>query len=768
MILIQLRRALGAAALFSLAAAAGAHASAPSADTVREPAPALVGRVQDPTGTPLPNALVSIAEINRATTTTAAGEFTFRALRPGTYHLDATLLGYAPNHVTVAVPETGSEVRVTITLTPTPLAIEAINVTAAPGSADPLDITQSTLELSGKQLDRKASTSVAQTLASEPGMAVRYAGPAASTPVIRGLSGERVLVLQNGQRAGDLSSTSSDHALSIDPLAAGRVEVVRGPASLLYGNNALGGVVNVLSGDIPTAVPGHLEGFVAGQGESVNPGGALSGSLTLPVGQSVAVTARGGFRNVDDVRSGGGDALPNTSYRNAYGVGGIGYVGERVQGGVTAGSYRFDYGLPFRPDGDEGGVSIEGHRHEAATRFDFALADRGLTNLRVDGTAQWYGHDEIEDGGEVGTRFRLNTQTAGLVAKTQLGRLSGAFGVSGLFKQYAPEGEEALTPESNSKSGGVFVYQELPLGGGERAPSLQVGARYDLYRVETGESDDERFGAIANRTRDFNAFSGSAGLSVPLSDRLSASVSVAQSFRAPTVEELYSNGFHHAVGTYDVGNPALEAETNRGAEAVLRAQTGRVSAQLSAFVNRINDYITPDIVGDTAVDHEGEEEIVPLNRFAQADATLRGIEGQAEVVVARRLVLGAMGDLVRGDFVDGGDLPFIPAARVGGSVRWDDGRWSAGLELRHAFEQDRVSQPGCDAGEEACLDVPTDAYTLANLSAGFRLIRGQLVHSITLRADNLFDEEYRDAASRIKAFAPNPGRNLSLIYRVLF
>jgi iron complex outermembrane receptor protein len=237
------------------------------------------------------------------------------------------------------------------------------------------------------------------------------------------------------------------------------------------------------------------------------------------------------------------------------------------------------------------------------------------------------------------------------------------------------------------------------------------------------------------------------------------------------VEELYADGEHHALGTYDVGDATLEKETNRGAEAVLRAQTSRVNAQLSAFYNRIDDFIHTEFDGTVTVpgEEEGEEEVLPLARYVQADATLRGVEASAEAALSSRFVVGAMADYVRGTFADdGGDLPFIPAGRIGGSFRFDDGRFSAGAEVRRAFDQTHVSQPDCAGIEDACVDVPTEAYTLANVSAGFRLIRGQLVHSVTLRVDNLLDETYFDAASRIKSFAPNPGRNLALVYRVLF
>ncbi|HEV3049991.1 MAG TPA: TonB-dependent receptor, partial [Longimicrobium sp.] len=363
-----------------------------------------------------------------------------------------------------------------------------------------------------------------------------------------------------------------------------------------------------------------------------------------------------------------------------------------------------------------------------------------------------YRHDEIEAGGEVGTRFRLDTQTGNLTAKTRFGRLDGAVGVSALRKDYSPEGEEALTPGAESRTGGVFIYQELPLG----PASLQAGARYDVYLVRPDETDDERFAGV--RDRDFSNFSGSLGVNLPVSKELSASLSVAQSFRAPTVEELFSNAFHHAAGSYDVGDPDLELETNRGAEAVLRAQSERINAQVAAFYSRIDNFITPEVVGDTTIvdEHDGEEIEVPLNRFRQDDAQLRGLEGQVEAVVSRNIVLGVMGDLVRGDFVDGGALPFMPAARVGGSARWDDGTYSLGVEARHAFQQDRA--------EPAAFR--TDAYTLVNASAGLSLRRGARIHSIVLRADNLLDEEYRESTSRI--LVPSPGRNLSLVYRILF
>jgi iron complex outermembrane receptor protein len=750
----------------------------PRSDTTARPAPAppLLGIVQDAEGRPLPSVRVVLAQLGRATTTAADGTFGFPNLRPGVYHLDASLLGYAPQHAVVTVREDGTLPRVTIVMQASPLTLAGIQVTASPGAEDPLRVPQSTTQLAGKELGRNLRASVAQTLAEQPGIRARYAGPGASAPVIRGLSNERILVLQDGQRAADLSSTSSDHGLSVDPLSATQMEVVRGPASLLYGNNALGGVVNVISNDIPTSVPSHVEGFLAGQAESVNPGGAVSGGLTLPLGSELALKLRAGGRDVNDVRAGGGHTLENTAFTNLNGTLGLGYVGSNLTAGVAYRGYGFEYGLPFQEHGHEegeeeegpgeelghghSGVRLDGMRHEAVGRADLALGSTGLTFLRADGTVQRYTHDEIEPSGEVGTTFRLDTQTASLTARTQFGRMNGAVGASGLFRQYSPRGEEALTPDANSNGYGVFLFQEFPVGrvtpGEAHTPRLQFGARFDQYVIDSQEGG-ERFGPARSRT--FRNVSGSVGASVPFGHDVTLSGSVARAFRAPTVEELYSNGFHAAVGSFDIGNPELEEETNLGGELVLRARMAGLSGQVSAFYNRIANYITPSVVGDTLVaEEDGALLRVPLSRFRQEDASLRGLEGQVEATVGGNWVVGAMGDFVRGDFEEGGPLPFMPAARVGGSVRWDDSHYSLGVDVRRAFEQDRVSEN----------EFATPGYTLVDLAGGINLIRGGLVHSITLRADNLFDEEYRDSTSRIKEFAPNPGRNLSLVYRVLF
>lgn len=724
-------------------------------------APSLGGVVRDTGGFPLPHAQVVIIGLNRRTSTNTAGEFFFDEVTPGRYEVYATLIGYAPSRVAVVVPDSSeAPVRVSITLRATALQLPGIEITATRVATDPLDLTQSTVELSGQALSRRVSTSVAQTLASEPGMTQRYSGPAANMPVIRGLTDDRIVVLENGERSGDLASSAPDHGVTIDPLRATQIEVVRGPAALQYGNNAIGGVVNVITQEIPTTVPNHVEGYFASQLESVNPGGAFAASATVPVARYVAVNAHGGMRRADDTRIGGGGTLLNSDSRSRNAGAALGVIRERFAGGVSFSATDFRYGLPGAEGDDELGAFIRGDRQQLMARSDFRLSGRALTALRLDGAVQWYGHEEIEPDGAVGTRFDLKTQTANAIARTRFGTVSGALGVGGLFKQYAPFGEEALTPAADSRSGGVFLFQDFPLAVGDTAkvPHLHVGARYDLYAIEPG-GDDPKFGNPASRR--FNNASGSIGITYPIAPDMALNANISRAFRAPTVEELYSNGVHAARGTYEIGNADLNAETNTGGEVLLRVRQPKVSAQLSAFYNRINEYVTLDFVRDTVVDGS----TMPLALYTQDDATLRGFEGEVEAEVFPDIVLGAMGDLVRGRLESGDPLPFMPAARIGGRARYDDGRLSAGVSFRHVFAQDDVPVAATADDPSA---VATASYDLFDLSAGWTLIRGGLVHNITFRVDNAFDKRYREATSRIKHFAFNPGRNVSLVYRVLF
>lgn len=747
-----------------LLVAAFAIASAPTRGEAASMAPTaapeavVTGIVKDTAGAPLSNVQVVVSGANRNALTDDRGRFTIEGLPPGVYHLDFIRIGYSAAHEVVTVSASGSPVQVTVTMRVATVRLSSVNVTATPTGTDPLNVTQATVQLSGKELQRALSTSLGQTLSKEPGMSTRFNGPMASTPVIRGLTGERVLVLQDGERAGDLSAGAADHMNAVDPSTAERIEVIRGPASLLYGNNAIGGVVNVISSDIPTSIPSRATGYVLGQGESVTPGGVASVGITVPVGSKLALTARGGFRQFENMRVGGGAAQPNTNGATNQFALGAGTVGGRGSVGVVYRQMGFEYGLPH-PAGDEP-IRIDGVRRMAALQSTISTGYAPIATLRVDGTSQWYSHNEIEPDGAIGTQFTLNTQTVNVTGRTKVGRMTGALGVQGLFREYRPVGEEAFVPGSTNNNVAAFLFQELPLSMGaseDHTPRLQVGARYDRFSIATDPgAEAARFGDAQSRT--FENMAASLGMSVPVTTDMSLTANVSRGFRAPAVEELFANGYHAAVGTFDVGNANLKPEQSTGFEAGLRAQTPRTFAQFNTYYNLIDKYIVPSATGTQDVD--GND--VPLVNFLQRDAAMYGVEGQLETKLVHRLVGGVMGDFVRAKIRNSDDnLPYIPAGRLGASLRYDNGRVSAGGDVRRVFAQDNVSG---DA-----LDVTTNAYTLLDLSATWLFtVKGSQVHSLTMRVDNALDEQYRDATSRIKSYAYNPGRNVSVVYKLLF
>ena len=752
--------AVPVALLLALPVTAAAHDRAPIG---RADAPAVSppvrGLVTDTTGRAVAGVTVLVVELGRTATTGPDGRFVLTGLPAGTVHLAASRLGFVPARVRVTVPASGEPVDVVLRLRPTIVQLPGVQVSAPAGEGDAG--TRATLALDGRALQQRQGPSVAQVLANEPGMAMRFNGPMATMPVIRGLTGERIVLLQDGERTGDLAATAADHLQSVDPALAQRVEVIRGPASLLYGNNAIGGVVNVVSDDIPGARPGAATGWIGGQAESVAPGGVGSAGVTLPLRGGLVATGRASWRRMGDLRAGGGTVLGNTDARTWNGTAGLAWHGARGSLGVALRQQDFDYGVPA-PDAEA--VRIAGARRGAQLRGELATGVAALPSLRLDATTQRYAHDEVEPDGSIGTRLALTTHTVNLHARTQAGRLRGTVGVQGFFRRYTGTGAETFTPAAANDNVALLAHQELAIGretaDGRRA-SLSLGARHDWIRLVPRATTDPRFATLDARR--LGATSGSLGVSLPLPAATTLSASVARAFRAPTVEELWSNGFHAAVSTFDIGTPTLRPELSTGLDVVLRTQRRGASAQAAGYASRIGGYVIPLVGADTT----GDFGTVPVVRFGQVDASLAGAELSGEAAIGRRLVVGAMGDVVRGRIGGGGALPFMPAARIGANARWDAGRWSVGGDVRHVLAQSAVAAGNVPALRNP-LDVATGAFTLVNLQATLTLPGRRVAHVLTLRVDNLLDVRYVDATSRIKAFAFNPGRNIALGWRTGF
>ena len=732
----------------------------------------IAGTVVDAaTRRPIPAARVWLVEQpHRVESTHEDGAFSFLGLAPRRYTLVVERLGYgqATRQVNVAP---GEAQRVEVAVSTAAVSLDPVVVTGTVSGRRGQDVLSPTSVISGAELERELGGTVAASVENTPGVAVSSIGPATARPVIRGLGGDRVLVLEDGQRPGDLSSTSGDHAVAVEPLTARRFEVVRGPMSLLYGSSALGGVVNVVREEIPNAIPEHVHGLATVQGSTVDQGGGGGAFATTGIGR-FALRAEGSVRGTGNVNTPGGE-LQNTAARTLSLAGGGAYVGGWGHAGAAYRFYDNEYGIPGGFVGAHpNGVDIEMRRH--AVRGE-AEVHPGPVLSTVRATAGFtdYRHYELEQGGRIGTVFDQELVVGELVGRHEpVGLLGeGAVGVRAQYRDIQTGGS-LRTPSTYDYNVAAYAVEEL----GQGPLRFQAGARFDWARYVPRETD--AFVSVGGeqipvRERTFGAVSGSLGLLYALREDVRVGASVSRAYRTPDFNELYSNGPHLAANSYDVGDPTLEQETGVGIDAFVRVSRNRVSAEVAAFRNHLNGYIFPSSRGRV---ERGLQGGVPLFQYTNEDAVFAGVEGEAEWAVAPHLLLDATFSYVSAEFTSdrqpipvfaGTDTtliaasrfpPFIPPLNGRLGARYERSSYFTGGGARFAAEQDRVGD----------FEDATAAYVVADFNTGFRFAQAGRLHTLTLRVDNLFDTEYRDHLSRVKAIMPEPGRNVSLLYRFTF
>jgi iron complex outermembrane receptor protein len=701
----------------------------------------LAGKVTTVSGGPVPGAEVHLPDARRNAVTSADGTFRFEGLPPGDYLIEATepRLGAAVQRVTV---KAGGTAEVTLGLDLT-VHREEIVVTASPDARSQGEVSVSTTVLDSRALQQQLAPTLGETLNQEPGISSTFFGPGASRPVIRGLGGDRIRILESGVGTGDASTTSPDHAVSVDPSSAERIEVVRGPATLLYGSSAIGGVVNLIDGRIPDSLPGQaLTGTFDGRGASA--ADERGGDLTLNGGAGrMAWHLDALKRQTGDYRSGEG-RVANSALDADGGGAGVSYVGQQGYLGVAYGRFDTLYGSPAEED-----VKIDLHqrRYDLEGKLDLPLSLLRGVKVRFGKTD--YEHTELE-GGEVGTRF-LNDSWEGRVEALQqpFGPFTGSFGVQTSRRDFSAIGEESFVPPTRTDSRALFTLQELNRG----ALRYQVGLRYEAQTVDATLPDLEPGGV---RNRDLNGLSGSFGLIWLPGDTWSTSLSLSRSVKLPNAEELFANGPHVATDAFEIGDPTLSRETNLGAEASLRRRAGRVTGELNLFVNRFDGFIYEQLTGE-------EEDDLQVIRFVQRDADFRGAEltgifdlyhGEPDHVDVE---LGA--DYVRAELRDTGEpLPRIPPVRYRLALHYRGERFQGKLEGQRVQTQDRV----------ASFETSTPGYTLVNATLSYRLFATHGVYDLVLRGTNLTDQLARNHVSFLKDVAPLPGRDFSLALRYAF
>jgi iron complex outermembrane receptor protein len=626
-------------------------------------------------------------------------------------------------------------------------------------SASPVSV------VSGVELERELRPQIGEALARQPGVSASSFGPNASRPILRGLAGERVRVLTDGIGAFDVSNTSADHAVAIDPLLSDRVEVLRGPASLRFGSSAIGGIVNVTDRRIPLEVPansvtGQARGGLGSAAEERSAGANLALRLT----DRIVVSGGGSLTDTGDLRVGGpllaaplraaarassepairalaglSGRLPNSGSKTRTANLAAALIDERGDLGFAVTRYESSYGLPIRfdltPGAEQEAVSIEGQQWRADLRGSVALGQGLLERLSLRAGYADYSHVEREADGGVGTLFA----NEGIEARAELkqrkrGGWQGVNGVQYFSRDFLAVGAEAFVPPNVTEQLGVFTLQELELG----PVRFEAGGRIERTSIVS---------QTIGYDRSFVARSIAGGAFVTAAPGIKLGINLSSTARAPAAEELLADGPHVGTQSYEIGNPDFGIERARGVELVARLGGGRWRIDAAAYRTRFSGYIYEFQTGAVIDD-------LPVFQFAQGDATYRGFEVEVQASLIEgpvELTADGLIDAVEATIDGFGPAPRIPPLRFGGGIEARSQAWGARVEAERTTRRKRTTG----------FETATPGFTLVNLSGDWKPWADRELR-LTLSAANLFNVEARRHASFLKDYAPLAGRDLRL------
>ena len=691
-------------------------------------------------GKPVHNVMITVLQLKRTVTTGDDGRYEIPNLPRGKYDVVAQL-DRVPDVVRSA-DLTAGEATLDFHIELSSLR-EEVTITATGNEQSVSTSIQSVEVLGSIELAKKSPVSLGEALDGELGVAKRSFGPGTARPVIRGQTGNRVSVLQDGSQVGGLGFQSGDHAEPIDVLTVERIEIVKGPATLLYGSSAIGGVVNAISGhDSPHK---GMTGYLTGVGGTNGGHGGGSGGFEFGSERWLVWGNAGGQRSSDYKTPLG--VVENSFSREGSAAAGFGFYPTK---GFFSFNYNFNkrrYGIPFNPDDlDAEVVELNPRRHSIELRGGFrensSFVSAGTFSVQYSD----YKHAEIEsETGEIGTQFKNNTFLyQGMFDQRKYGRLSGRFGFWGMHRDFAAAGEEALAPPTKHNAFALFGLETLDF----EPVSIQFGGRVETNRYRP-EATDAR-GILPDRT--FTGFSGAAGIRIGTWEGGAFVSNYTHSYRAPTLEELYNLGPHPGNLAFEIGNPNLTRERTDGVDFGLRHSSKRVRFEANGFYYHMRDFVFLAPTGDF-------EEGLTVANYDQATARFVGTEARFETALHPAIWLNLGLDYVNAELTsDGTPLPQIPPLRCRAGVEIRYKGLLLNPEIVMANEQDRLFPN----------ETRTAGYAVANLSGSYLFAHGHTAHIVSFNFFNMGDTLYRNHLSFIKAFAPEMGRGLRVTYTLRF
>ncbi len=715
----------------------------------------LRGKVIDQlSGVPLSYSLIEVINSESSATAGRNGRFVVKHLPTGNTILKISRIGYQTKQLELKLSKADTLV---IKLIPSAINLNELIVTNKQKFIGG-NIQGSSMKLSNRKLQENLSSTLASTIEKLPGISTRSMGAAPSRPVIRGLGGKRVMIMQDGIPTGDASAQSADHAVTIDPISAQKVEIARGPETLQYGSNTIGGIVNVVSNQIPATLPDHIQGGASLQGSTSDLGGAAALELKVPI-KDIAIQLNSAVRAGNNIYTPVG-RIDNTSLFNTDQSLGLSYIHPHGYVGGAVSYYLNNYGIPPDPEGGhKNGVDIQMRSLQLKGKSEILLGKSFIHSVMLDYAYTNYYHEEIEPGGIIGTEIgQLSTSIDAAIHHKKWAFIDkGTIGIDFQSRNLAIQGAE--TPTSNSYDYALYIIEQSDF----RHFHAKAGARFDYVSILPEKSDtSSSIGRITMRT--FPGLSASFSLSYDLSKKLTIGTEFMYSFRAPTPIELYSEGPHLASYSYEVGNPGLDAERALGKELYIAFQNTNIYTKLSLYHNSFGNYIFPMNTGKTSIRFPN----LLVYQYSDGAATFYGTEFTLHATIQEHFGISTSMSYTHAalkvkpseqdKYGKRRPLPMIPPLEGNIGIRYENKGFTIALSGRMAAAQRRTG----------LFETPTPGYTVMDFNAQYQLKTGHLVHTLSLEIRNVFNQVYYNHLSRIKELFPEPGRNISLFYRLYF
>lgn len=697
---------------------------------------------------PLENAVVKIIELDKFDVTDKNGIFEFKSIPFGDLNIEISYVGYKTTKTSIKI---NSEINtgLLVHLFTLPFETSTVVVTGLHTNTKFDDMNEFINVLKGKELQRELGLTLASTLKNETGLAIRSMGPAPARPVIRGLGSDRIAITEDGIQTTDLSATSPDHAVSVEPFTIDRIEVIRGPKVLLKNPTTMGGVVNIVRDEIPKEIPISFSGNAGFYGESVN-SGYLGGMVAqLPIGKFV-LRGEATKRLAADIRTPLG-TLANSDIATENFSSGLSYIDGWGYTGVSIREFKSDYGVPGGFVGAHpNGVDISMLKRQINGKINYQIDSESFENIEFQLSRDYYKHTEYERADIIGAQFVIYNLRGSLdISNRKLGFLD--FGTTGLSFEARDFniGGYVFTPPTKSLKLSGYSFQTFELSDF----SFETGFRISYDEFQPDDTNPSTNNEVIIH-RNFLSYSLSLSTLYSVNKTISLGINISKTSRVPTIEELYSEGPHLAAYSYEIGNQNLESESGIGAELFSYLKSEDIFLMLTFFRNDFSYFITPRNTGII-----NSQTLLPIYQTEGVNAIFYGLESYFELKLLEFFTISNSFSYTYGNFKQTDDpLPQIPPIKNIIQLKYLNGNFITGISSEIAGAQNRVDK----------FENPTAGYAVFNAFIQFSFEIGSMIHNISLNGENLLNKEYRNHLSRVKVIMPEAGISFKLSYRLYF